>query len=143
MKSVLLRVENCATLKEIICSIFAIRLIGANLHLSLPLEMKKSENKLLDNISMLFNDEEVFYEKEDELVNSIKAYERVRFLTNEPISPKIYEALSSEPIHISSKPFVGQGRIEMLHYYIEQSISDSYHRYGNLGEHKVEYEETK
>jgi len=143
MKSVLLRVENSATVEQIICSIFAIRLIGANLHLSLPLEMKKSENKLLDNISMLFSDEELLYEKEDELVNSIKAYERVRFLTNEPISPKIYDGLSSEPIHISSKPFVGQGRIEMLHYYIEQSISDSYHRYGNLGEHKAEYEETK
>jgi RHH-type proline utilization regulon transcriptional repressor/proline dehydrogenase/delta 1-pyrroline-5-carboxylate dehydrogenase len=27
-----------------------------------------------------------------------------------------------------------EGRIELLHYVINQSICDSYHRYGNLGD---------
>jgi RHH-type proline utilization regulon transcriptional repressor/proline dehydrogenase/delta 1-pyrroline-5-carboxylate dehydrogenase len=27
-----------------------------------------------------------------------------------------------------------EGRIELLHYFQQQSICDSYHRYGNLGE---------
>ncbi|WP_373036742.1 proline dehydrogenase family protein [Sulfurimonas sp.] len=130
VKSVLLRVEKSATLQEIICSIFAIRLIGAKLHLSLCSE--------IDNISTLVNDDEVFYEKEDELISSIKDVERVRFLTHEAISPNIYKALSTDAVYISDEPFVSHGRVEMLHYYIEQSISDSYHRYGNLGEHKTQ-----
>lgn len=135
VKSVLLRVEKSATIEEIICSIFAVRLIGAKLHLSLATE--------IDNLSMLVDKDEVFYEEEDELINSIKKNERVRFLTHDPISPNIYEALSSDAIYISNEPFVGHGRVEMLHYYIEQSISDSYHRYGNLGEHKLQKEEEK
>jgi RHH-type proline utilization regulon transcriptional repressor/proline dehydrogenase/delta 1-pyrroline-5-carboxylate dehydrogenase len=136
VKSVLLRIENSATIEEIICSIFAVKLIGAKLHLSLPAETKSSAiEMLIDNKVILFDDEELFFEEEDELINSIKAYERVRFITHKPISQTIYEALSSDAIYISNEPFVEQGRVEMLHYYIGQSISDSYHRYGNLGEH--------
>jgi RHH-type proline utilization regulon transcriptional repressor/proline dehydrogenase/delta 1-pyrroline-5-carboxylate dehydrogenase len=144
VKSVLLRIENSATIEEIICSIFAIKLIGATLHLSLPPEIKSSSIQMvIDNIPILFDDEEVFFEKENELINSIKGVERVRFLTKEPIRPNIYEALSSDAIYISDEPFVEHGRVEMLHYYIEQSISDSYHRYGNLGEHELKKEEEK
>jgi RHH-type proline utilization regulon transcriptional repressor/proline dehydrogenase/delta 1-pyrroline-5-carboxylate dehydrogenase len=135
VKSVLLRVESSATMQEIICSIFAIRLIGAKLHLSL--------SKEIDYISTIVDEEEVFYEQENELISSIKGVERVRFLTHESISPNIYKALSNDAIYISDEPFVSNARVEMLHYYIEQSISDSYHRYGNLGEHKLENKEEK
>ncbi len=135
VKSVLLRIENSATIEEILCSIFAIRLVGAKLHLSL--------SSKIDYLSTLVDEEEVFYEKEDELIHSIKASERVRFLTKEPISMNIYEALASHAVYISNEPFVSHGRVEMLHYYLEQSISDSYHRYGNLGEHGLKKEEEK
>lgn len=142
VKSVLLRVEESAAVEEILCSIFAINLIGARLHLSLPPEIKSSSMQMvIDTISVLLDEKEIFYENEDELIGSIKRVERVRFLTQEPISPNIYEALSSDAVYISDEPFVSHGRVEMLHYYIEQSISDSYHRYGNLGEHGLKKEE--
>ena len=144
VKSVLLRVEQSATAEEIICSIFAIRLIGAKLYLSLPSEIKGSAIEILiENQSILLNDAELLYENEDALVDSIKACERVRFLTHEPISSNIYKALSSDAIYISNEQFVANGRVEMLHYYIGQSISDSYHRYGNLGEHGFNNNEEK
>jgi RHH-type proline utilization regulon transcriptional repressor/proline dehydrogenase/delta 1-pyrroline-5-carboxylate dehydrogenase len=135
VKSVLLRIEKSATVEEIICSIFAIRLIGAKLHLSLDAE--------IDYILTIVDKEEVFYETQEELINSIKDVDRIRFLTHEPITPYIYKTLSSDAVYISDEPFVGQGRVELLHYYIEQSISDSYHRYGNLGEHRLENKEEK
>jgi RHH-type proline utilization regulon transcriptional repressor/proline dehydrogenase/delta 1-pyrroline-5-carboxylate dehydrogenase len=34
---------------------------------------------------------------------------------------------------IVSSPVSGEGRLEMLWYFHEQSISTDYHRYGNLG----------
>lgn len=144
VKSVLLRVENGATIEEIICSLFAIKLVGAKLRLSLPSETTSSAIKVLqENKSILFEEEELFIEDENELINAIGSHERVRFLTDEPISQNIYQAVSDDAIYISNEPFVAHGRLEMLHYYIEQSISDSYHRYGNLGEHKHLTQEEK
>jgi len=144
VKSVLLRVDESTHLQEIICSIFAIRLIGATLHLSLPKESKSTTfTTLLDIQSTLFKEEELFYENEEELILSIKNHERIRFLTHEPISKDIYKSLSDDATYLSTEIFVFNGRLEMLHYYVEQSISDSYHRYGNLGERKSEYEVNK
>ncbi|SFV68475.1 Proline dehydrogenase (Proline oxidase) / Delta-1-pyrroline-5-carboxylate dehydrogenase [hydrothermal vent metagenome] len=140
VKSVLLRVDGSTPLEEIICSIFAIRLIGATLHLSLSKESSTTLTTLENIKSTLFKEDELFYEDEEELITSIKNHERIRFLTHEPISKGIYESLSKDVTYLSGENFVSNGRLEMLHYYIEQSISDSYHRYGNLGEKKSEYE---
>ena len=89
---------------------------------------------------MVCEEDELFYENEEELILSIKNHERIRFLSHEPISKGIYESLSDDATYLSQETFVSNGRLEMLHYYVEQSISDSYHRYGNLGEHKADYE---
>jgi len=141
VKSVLLRVDESTPLREIICSIFAIRLIAATLHLSLPKESNSDTLAvLLDNKFRVFEEDELFYENEEELILSIKNHERIRFLAHEPISKGIYESLSDDATYLSQETFVSNGRLEMLHYYVEQSISDSYHRYGNLGEHKADYE---
>jgi RHH-type proline utilization regulon transcriptional repressor/proline dehydrogenase/delta 1-pyrroline-5-carboxylate dehydrogenase len=45
----------------------------------------------------------------------------------------VHEKVAPKALHIASEAFVPNGRIELMHYFIEQSISDSYHRYGNLG----------
>ncbi len=36
-------------------------------------------------------------------------------------------------IYIADRPVLQQGRIELLWYLTEQSVSVNYHRYGNLG----------
>ena len=63
---------------------------------------------------------------------------RVRFLNPSHVTMEHYRAASKRGIHIASEPFVAEGRIELMHYFIEQSISNSYHRYGNLGIHAME-----
>jgi RHH-type proline utilization regulon transcriptional repressor/proline dehydrogenase/delta 1-pyrroline-5-carboxylate dehydrogenase len=35
--------------------------------------------------------------------------------------------------HIEDAPVLPVGRLELLHYLREQSVSRDYHRYGNLG----------
>ena len=35
-------------------------------------------------------------------------------------------------VHVESAPVLLTGRIELLRYYREQSVSHRYHRYGNL-----------
>ncbi len=143
VKSVLLRIGDNTTTEELISTLFALRRIGVDLHISLPRGITNSAIEILLDNKTLLADGNIFFETEDELISSIKRYERIRFLTHEPISQSIYEALSDDAVYISDEPFVRNGRLEMLHYYIEQSISDSYHRYGNLGEHRIKFEKEK
>jgi len=46
----------------------------------------------------------------------------------------VYEGAAEKGCHISRDPVLMEGRIEMIHYFREQSLCNTYHRYGNLGE---------
>jgi RHH-type proline utilization regulon transcriptional repressor/proline dehydrogenase/delta 1-pyrroline-5-carboxylate dehydrogenase len=63
----------------------------------------------------------------------VEQVERIRFLKSDNVSETLYEQTADKALYIASEPFIGHGRIELMHYFIEQSISNSYHRYGNLG----------
>ena len=60
----------------------------------------------------------------------------VRFL-QEP-SEEVYQAASQGIHRFHTGPVLAQGRLELLHYVREISISSNYHRYGNLGERENE-----
>jgi len=46
----------------------------------------------------------------------------------------VYEAAAESGFHVSHDPVFLEGRIEMIRYFHEQSLCNTYHRYGNLGE---------
>lgn len=135
MKSILLRLEDGDSIYETVCSIIAIKITGAKLHLSIAKEVKTEILIWLKNNqnSFLDADDSLSLEDEKELILHMKQVQRIRFLNSKHISKNIYSAMAKEAIYISSEPFIANGRIEMLHYFSEQSISNSYHRYGNLG----------
>ena len=135
VKSVLLRLEEGDALSEILASIMAIKMIGAQLHISLPEETKRDEFIWLESKKEAFlgKNDSLRKENKAELVERIPTVERVRFLHPQNVTQDIYKAIASQAIYIASEPFVSHGRLELMHYFIEQSISNSYHRYGNLG----------
>jgi len=135
MKSILLRLEDSDNIYEILCSIIAIKITGAKLHLSLSKEVKTEIFIWLKNNynSFLDVDDTFSLEDEKELIQHMKQVQRIRFLNSKHITKNIYSAMAKEAIYISSEPFIANGRVEMLHYFSEQSISNSYHRYGNIG----------
>ena len=60
-------------------------------------------------------------------------YERVR--TCSPNIPKcMYERAAETNMYIMAAPPMKQGRIELIRYFKEQSISFEYHRYGSISE---------
>ena len=135
VKSALLRFEESDTLDEILSSIAAVKMVGARLYVSVP-KIHKSEDLiyLYENRSTLLDEKDTFaLEGESELIRSMQTVERIRFLKPENVSKSIYKAVSDKALYIASEPFIAHGRIELMHYFVEQSISNSYHRYGNLG----------
>ena len=113
----------------------AIKMIGARLQISIPKKSKKAEFIWLESkqASFIGKEDSINRDDEEELIEMITKVQRVRFLHPDNVSKNIYEQIASKAIYIASDPFVSHGRLELMHYFIEQSISNSYHRYGNLG----------
>jgi RHH-type proline utilization regulon transcriptional repressor/proline dehydrogenase/delta 1-pyrroline-5-carboxylate dehydrogenase len=135
VKSVLLVLNEEDSIIEILATIMAVKMAGAQLHISLPKESKRAEFLWLENPKNLVLDEKDTIRRDDEasLVAFMPEVERIRYLRSENVSKSLYEKVASRALYIASEAFVPNGRIELMHYFIEQSISDSYHRYGNLG----------
>ena len=135
VKSVLLRLEEQDKLDEILTTIMAIKMIGANIYLSIPEKSKKAEFIWLEAKQHAFigKNDSISRDDEDKLIAKIPDAQRVRFLHPNNVTQNIYNAIADKAIYIASDNFVSHGRLELMHYFIEQSISNSYHRYGNLG----------
>lgn len=135
VESVLLRVQERDELDEILTTVMAIKMIGAKLHVSIPKKSKKAELIWLESkqASFIGKEDSISRDDEDELIEMMPKVQRIRFLHPDNVTQNIYEQIASKAIYIASNPFVSHGRLELMHYFIEQSISNSYHRYGNLG----------
>ncbi|MBT8343671.1 MAG: bifunctional proline dehydrogenase/L-glutamate gamma-semialdehyde dehydrogenase, partial [Sulfurovum sp.] len=143
VESVLLRIEESDELDEILTTIMAIKMIGAKLHISIPKKSRKAELIWLESKQDSFIGKEDTFgrDNEEELIEEIPKFQRVRFLHQDNVTQNIYNAVADKAIYIASDNFVSHGRLELMHYFIEQSISNSYHRYGNLGIQSIKLEE--
>ena len=133
VKSVLLRFEEDDILYEMLASITAAKMVGAKVYVSVP-KAPASEGLLylVEKKSVLLDADDTFaLEDETALSEAMQGVQRIRFL--QPPNISVYEAVADYALYIATEPFMEHGRIELMHYFIEQSISDSYHRYGNLG----------
>ena len=69
----------------------------------------------------------------DQFLQSLPDYERIRTCSpNIPLS--LYKRAAETDKYIATAPPVKEGRIELIHYIKEQSISFEYHRYGSISE---------
>jgi RHH-type proline utilization regulon transcriptional repressor/proline dehydrogenase/delta 1-pyrroline-5-carboxylate dehydrogenase len=60
--------------------------------------------------------------------------ERVRYAAPGRVPLGVHSAAGESGVYLARSPVVAEGRVELLWYVREQSISRDYHRYGNLGE---------
>jgi RHH-type proline utilization regulon transcriptional repressor/proline dehydrogenase/delta 1-pyrroline-5-carboxylate dehydrogenase len=60
--------------------------------------------------------------------------DRIRYAAPERVPALVLAAAARRGFYIARAPVLMEGRIELIHYYQNQSICDTYHRYGNLGD---------
>ena len=70
-------------------------------------------------------------EDEDKFIQEMECYERIRTCTSD-LSDAFYMKAAKIGKHIANNKPLVEGRIELLHYLKEQSISYEYHRYGSI-----------
>lgn len=79
-------------------------------------------------------------ESDEELAAAIthRQTDRVRYASPDRVPLIVRQAAAETQVYIADAPVSGNGRIELLWYVQEQSISFDYHRYGNLGSRAAE-----
>lgn len=68
-----------------------------------------------------------------EMIQALPQFERIRTCSAD-IPMELYEAAAHANKYIATTPPVRNGRVELIHYIKEQSISFEYHRYGSIQE---------
>jgi len=135
-RAVHIRISPADTFFETFARAAAARAAGCRVIVSTPHGISVPAVKLLDDLTHSWAGGIEFIEETDkELAKAIRAgeVERVRFSNSGIVTAMLLEAAHEAGIHLVAEPVSGQGRLELLWYVREQSVSHAYHRYGNLG----------
>ena len=95
---------------------------------------------MLDRLTASWAGNIEFVEETDEaLAEAIRdgRTDRVRY-AGDRAPQSVLRAVGDTGVYVARAPVLAEGRVELLWYVKEQSISDNYHRYGNLGERSGE-----
>ncbi len=131
-----IRVHPDDTPFDVMARVCAAKIAGCRITLS---TLPRVESKIvdwLDESTQSWAAAIEFVEESDEqLARAIRDGHtlRVRYADAARVPVQIREAAATIGLYVADAPVLAHGRIELLWYFEEQSISDNYHRYGNLG----------
>jgi RHH-type proline utilization regulon transcriptional repressor/proline dehydrogenase/delta 1-pyrroline-5-carboxylate dehydrogenase len=133
-ENVRIRVHAGDNAFEIFTRVCAAHVAGCRVTMSAS--QKTSAISLLEELTESWAGAIEFVEETDEqLASAIREgqTDRVRFAAPDRVPLLVLQAGNEACGCVISTPVSGEGRLEMLWYLREQSISTDYHRYGNLG----------
>ena len=127
-KGIVLRIEKETSALDALRSAAAALTVGAGFEISVSSIQAKNLSWIeqLQSLKIVQEDESTFLSRVQR-----GDIQRIR-LTSHPSDPLKQAAAESGTLIIDS-PVLANGRLELLHYLREVSISIDYHRYGNLG----------
>jgi RHH-type proline utilization regulon transcriptional repressor/proline dehydrogenase/delta 1-pyrroline-5-carboxylate dehydrogenase len=121
---------------EIFARVCAAKTVGCRVTVSTPPDFSSEAIRLLDRVTESWGGAIEFVEETDEeLAEVVRQHQtdRVRYAARGRAPTIVRQAIGDTGIYIADAPVLVEGRIELLWYVMEQSISFDYHRYGNLG----------
>ncbi|MGD8367091.1 MAG: bifunctional proline dehydrogenase/L-glutamate gamma-semialdehyde dehydrogenase [Desulfobacterales bacterium] len=134
--TVMVRVHPDDTLFEVLARIAASKICGNETIVSLPEKLENAVTEFLfgpDGRRML-RPETIRRHTDAAVAEAVAQVQRIRYAAPERVPAVVFEATAETGFYIAREPVLAEGRVELLHYLINQSICDTYHRYGNLGE---------
>ncbi len=130
------RVHAKDTPFEVFARACAAKTVGCHVTISSPPGLESPAVRLLDRLTEWWGAGIEFVSESDaDLAGIVSAMQtdRVRYAQPGRIPESVLAAVGDTGIFIAQTPVLIDGRIELLWYLTEQSISRDYHRYGNLG----------
>lgn len=132
LDNVLIRVSSDDTIFETVSRILAARV--SKVHFKVSIENNDLVNSFLKSAKELFtNRDSLIEQSEKDFIKTISRYDRVIYSDITKVPAEVFkESAKTLTFIVRAKPMM-EGRLELLNYFIEQSISHSFHRYGNIG----------
>jgi RHH-type proline utilization regulon transcriptional repressor/proline dehydrogenase/delta 1-pyrroline-5-carboxylate dehydrogenase len=134
--SVRVRVHPLDTPFEIFARVCAAKIVGARVTVSTPPGESSAAVALLDALTEPWAAAVELVEESDAELAHVIAHEqteRVRYAAPERVPLEVLRSVGETGVYIARAPVLAEGRLELLWYVWEQSVSHDYHRYGNLG----------
>ena len=133
---VAVRVHGSDSLFEVLARTAACLITGCTPIVSVPPGLSGVVPTFLEshNGKKFFRDALVTEQTDEDLCAMIPKIARIRYAHPDRVPAVVYERAADTGFYISRLPVFMEGRIELLQYLQEQSVSNNYHRYGNLGE---------
>ena len=133
---VMVRIHAEDSLFDVLARIAAVGISGCELMISVAPEVNHPAVSFLrsQDGSKLAGNQVVAVQTDREVIDSMPGIQRIRYADPRRVPADVFEAAAKTGYYIARSPVLMEGRIELLHYYVNQSICDAYHRYGNLAE---------
>jgi RHH-type proline utilization regulon transcriptional repressor/proline dehydrogenase/delta 1-pyrroline-5-carboxylate dehydrogenase len=132
-----IRVHGDDTFFDLVARVAAAKAAGCRITVSVPEgqphpAIKVLEGRLTESWAAAV---EFVTETDEELAAVIRSgqTDRVRYAASARVPKVIWQAAAETGLCLVTEPVLAEGRIELLWYVQEQSVSFDYHRYGNLG----------
>jgi RHH-type transcriptional regulator, proline utilization regulon repressor / proline dehydrogenase / delta 1-pyrroline-5-carboxylate dehydrogenase len=130
------------SLFETLARIAATLVTGNELIVSIPVDLDNEVVKFLKGREglQLLAENPLTFESDDDLIGHIGTVNRIRYAGFERVPAAVFTAAAETGFYIACAPVLMEGRLELLHYTLNQSVCHTYHRYGNLGERALAFE---
>lgn len=131
-----IRVHPDDTAFERFARVAAARTAGCRITVSFPPGPMPPALRLLEELTESWAGAIEFVEETDEHLAAIlrdHQTDRLRYAAPARVPEVVLQAAAETGLCIVSRPVLAEGRLELLWYLHEQSLSFDYHRYGNLG----------
>ncbi len=137
--TVLVRVHPDDSLFEILARLAAARVAGSLPLLSLPPALQNEAIAFFDRMEarQLLGQAPLRRQTDAQLIATLPIVDRVRYAAPDRVPAAVLAAAARSGFYIARSPVLMEGRLELLHYTMNQSVCHNYHRYGNLGERGV------
>ena len=126
---------------ELYARVAAAKAVGCRITVSSPPDVRVAGMALLEDLTEPWAGAIEFIEETETMLAEVvrtAQTDRVRYAAPDRTAPEIFEAVQESGLFLARAPVLAEGRIELLWYLREQSISYDYHRYGNLAERAEE-----
>jgi RHH-type proline utilization regulon transcriptional repressor/proline dehydrogenase/delta 1-pyrroline-5-carboxylate dehydrogenase len=126
---------------DLLGRIAAARALGCRITVSSPPDFACASLELLERLTQTWAAAIEFVEESDTvLVEGIASgqTDRIRYADPSRVPEPVRRAAAEAGLYIADTAVWAHGRLELLWYVREQSLSIDYHRYGNLGERAEE-----
>ncbi|MEC8475293.1 MAG: aldehyde dehydrogenase family protein, partial [Planctomycetota bacterium] len=136
MPVLVIRVSERDSWSEIVMRVAAAKSVACRSIVSAPPGVHtESLQRLHDMTESWAADIEFVEQTTDELIEAVQwgGVSRLRYASPDRVPMAVRRAVMDRYVHVADMPVCSEGRIELMWYVQEQSISSNYHRHGNLG----------